>query len=179
MSNDKTQAYLSGNGDNAHALVVVFLRGAADGLSLVAPLADDAYYRARPRLALTKADAVALDGFFGLSPQLKEWKPMYDEGALAIVHCAGSEDATRSHFEAQDLMEHGGVVAGGWLGRFLRYRPNVGSGALSAIAVGRELPECLRGAPAATVMQSVDDFSLGAESGALVRELERLYGAQQ
>lgn len=172
------QAYLTGNGDNPQALIVVFLRGGADGLSLVAPLEDDNYYRARPRLAVAKKDAVPLDGFFGLHPLLRELAPIYKEGALAIIHGAGSEDATRSHFEAQDLMEHGGLAAGGWLGRFLRYRTNARSGALSAIAVGRQFPECLRGAPAATVMQSIDEFSLGPDSGALLRELDRLYGVQ-
>jgi uncharacterized protein (DUF1501 family) len=177
MSN--AQAYLSGNGDQQHALIVIFLRGGADGLSLVAPLEDADYQKARPRIALTKKDAVALDGFYGLNPNLKELEPLYRDGSLAIVHCAGSEDSTRSHFEAQDLMEHGGVAAGGWLGRFLRYRDGAAGGALSAVAVGQKLPECLRGAPSAAVIQSLDDFSLGANSSALVGELERLYAVQQ
>ena len=103
---NNTQAYLSGNGDEQRALIVVFLRGGADGLSLVAPLEDDDYQKARPRIALTKKDAVKLDGFYGLNPNLKDLEPIYKDGSLAIVHCAGSEDDTRSHFEAQDLMEH-------------------------------------------------------------------------
>jgi len=169
------QTFVTGNGDNRRTLVVIFLRGGADGLNLVAPLEDDGYYRARPRIAIARKDAIRLDGFFGLNPLMKDLEPMWREGALSIVHQAGSEDTTRSHFEAQDLMEHGGVVAGGWLGRFLRYRPG-SSGALSAVALGRELPECLRGAPAATVMQSLDDFSLGGNSARMQRELARLYG---
>jgi len=173
------EGYLSGNGDAQEALVVVFLRGGADGLSLVVPLEDDEYYNARPRLAVTKSRAIRLDDFFGLNPLLRELDPLYREGALAIVHGAGSEDTSRSHFEAQDFMEHGGVVAGGWLGRFLRYRPEAKGGALSAISVGKEVPECLRGAPSATVLQSIQDFSFGAGSTALVGELERLYLAQE
>jgi hypothetical protein len=101
------------------ALVVIFLRGGADGLNMVAPLEDDGYYRARPRIAITKAKALALDGFYGLNPLLSHLQTAYKDGALGIVHAAGSEDDTRSHFEAQDLMEHGGVAGGGWLGRFL------------------------------------------------------------
>ena len=166
---------LSGNGDNAHSLVVVFLRGGADGLSLVAPLGDAGYHHARPRIAVTEATAVKLDGFFGLNPLLKDLGRAYQDGALAIVHAVGSEDSTRSHFEAQDLMEHGGEVAGGWLGRFLRYRPDLAAGALSAIAFGRAVPECLRGAPAATVLRSLDEFSLGPNAAPMQRELERLY----
>ena len=166
---------ITGNGDSAHTLVVIFLRGGADGLSLVAPLQDDGYYRARPRIAVGKAEAVKLDGFFGLNPLLKDLAPAYTDGALAIVHAVGSEDSTRSHFEAQDLMEHGGEVAGGWLGRFLRYRPNLSAGALSAIAFGRAVPECLRGAPAATVLRSLDEFSLGTKAAPMQKELDSLY----
>ncbi len=172
------QTYATGNGDNPKSLVVVFLRGGADGLNMVAPLEDPGYYRARPRIAIKKEEAVPLNGFFGLNPILRDLAPAYRDGSLAIVHAAGSEDSTRSHFEAQDLMEHGGVVAGGWLGRFLRFRPQVNNSALSAIALGQALPECLRGAPAATVLRSLDDFSLGDNSTALQRQLARLYATQ-
>jgi uncharacterized protein (DUF1501 family) len=171
----QTQAYVSGNGDSRQTLVVVFLRGGADGLNLVAPLEDPGYYKYRPRIALSKQEAVKLDGFFGLNPLLKDLAPLYQAGNLAIVHGAGSEDATRSHFEAQDLMEHGGMVAGGWLGRFLRYRQQDSGGSLSAMAIGKALPECLRGAPAATVLESLEDFSLGKNSARLTRELTKLY----
>lgn len=174
------EALLNGNGDHAESLIVVFLRGGADGLALVGPLEDDDYYSARPRLALSKQQALKLDGFFGLNPLLRELHPIYESGEMAIVHCAGSEDDTRSHFEAQDLMEHAGLVAGGWLGRFLRQRsagPRTSPSALAAVAIGKELPECLRGAPSTAVIGSVDDFSLGVGTGGLVRELGRLYSS--
>ena len=112
--------FMHGDGDRRQTLVVVFLRGGADGLNMVAPLEDDGYYRARPRIAITKARAVALDGFYGLNPLLSDLQTAYKDGALGIIHAAGSEDDTRSHFEAQDLMEHGGVVGGGWLGPHCR-----------------------------------------------------------
>jgi uncharacterized protein (DUF1501 family) len=172
------QTYVTGNGDQRHTLVVIFLRGGADGLNMVAPLQDDGYYRARPRIAINKNQAIPLDGFFGLNPLLKELAPAYQEGALAIVHAAGSEDDTRSHFEAQDLMEHGGLAGGGWLGRFLRAQAAESIGPLSAIALGRAVPECLRGAPAATVLESLDDFSLGAKRAPLIASLGRLYGLE-
>jgi uncharacterized protein (DUF1501 family) len=145
---------------------------------MVAPLEDDGYYRARPRIAITKSKAVPLDGFYGLNPLLSDLHTAYQDGALGIIHAAGSEDATRSHFEAQDLMEHGGVAGGGWLGRFLRARSAGTSGPLSAVALGREVPECLRGAPAATVFSSLDDFTLGANHARLMTSLARLYQAQ-
>jgi len=175
---NQAQGFLSGNGDIKQCLVVVFLRGGADGLNMVAPLEDDAYHRARPRIALSKQEAVSLDGFFGLHPMMSDLHPAYKEGELLIVHGAGSEDSTRSHFEAQDLMEHGGLVAGGWLGRFLRFRPDPADSALSAVAVGKSLPECLRGAPAASVLESLDDFALGDGTKSLERELRKLYAAE-
>ena len=173
------QAMITGNGDQRQTLIVVFLRGGADGLALVPPLEDDHYYKARPRIGITKKDAVPLDGFFGLHPNLGPLGTAFAEGDLAIIHGAGSEDQSRSHFYAQDFMEHGGIAAGGWLGRFLRVRPVPTSGALACIAVGRALPECLLGAPAVTVMQSLEDFSLGARAPGLRPELERLYALEK
>ena len=175
---DNVQSFLTGNGDQRQTLVVVFLRGGADGLNLVAPLEDDGYHRARPRIAIGKKQAVALDGFYGLNPLLSSLEPAYKDGALAIVHAAGSEDDTRSHFEAQDLMEHGGIAAGGWLGRFLRAQSSAVNGPLSAVALGKAVPLSLRGAPAATVLQSLDDFSLGDNRTKLTRSLAKLYGMQ-
>ncbi len=177
---DKAQGFLNGNGDDPRTLVVVFLRGAADGLSMVVPMEDDGYYNARPRIAVAKSEAITLDGLFGLNPKLKDLETPFKDGALTIIHGAGSEDTTRSHFEAQDLMEHGGVAGGGWLGRFLRYRPYPASGALSAVALGEAFPECLRGAPSATVLQNLDTFSFGSgeQTAALTSGLEKLYSAE-
>ncbi|MDB4659421.1 DUF1501 domain-containing protein, partial [Akkermansiaceae bacterium] len=106
---------------------------------------------------------------------------LFKEGALSVMPAVGLEDATRSHFYAQDLMEHGGHVAGGWLGRFLRYREGRTPTALSAVALGKAMPEVLRGAPAATVMQSMDTFSLGKSGGSTAKlqaELAGLYSAE-
>ena len=172
------RTYLNANSDEPSTLVVVFLRGGADGLNMVIPFEDDGYYRQRPMIALKKNETLDLDGFFGLSPLLKELKPLYDEGLLTVIHEAGSEDTTRSHFEAQDIMEHGGLAAGGWLGRFLRYRIDPANFALSTVALGKGLPESLRGAPAATVMESLEDFALGAKSDTFMRELKKLYAEE-
>lgn len=174
----EVQSFMTGNGDERQTLVVVFLRGGADGLNLVAPLEDDGYHRARPRIAIGKKQAVALDGFYGLNPLLNSLAPAYKDGEFAIVHAAGSEDDTRSHFEAQDLMEHGGIAAGGWLGRFLRAQSSAVNGPLSAVALGKAVPLSLRGAPAATVLQSLDDFSLGDNRAKLTQSLAKLYGMQ-
>jgi uncharacterized protein (DUF1501 family) len=178
LSPVSAQLAATGNGDQRQTLVVVFLRGGADGLNLVAPLDDDGYYRSRPRIAISKQECMPLDGFYGLHPLLKPLEPAFKDGALAIIHAAGSEDDTRSHFEAQDLMEHGGLAGGGWLGRFLRAQSDTSSSPLAAVALGKAIPECLRGAPAATVLQSLDDFSLGSNRARLTQALEKLYGSE-
>ena len=84
-------AYVHGDGDTNNALVVIFLRGGADGLNMVVPVEDDAYFNARPLVGVSKKAAVPLDGMFALNPQLSPLANLYRSGDLAIVHCAGSE----------------------------------------------------------------------------------------
>ena len=97
-------------------LVVVFMRGAVDGLNVVVPHGDADYYAARPAIAVSRpggssfrpgADEAALDldGYFGFHPRLSPLKPLFDAHELAVVHAVGSPDNTRSHFDAQDYME--------------------------------------------------------------------------
>ncbi len=171
---------LSGNSDENRSLIVIFLRGAADGLNIVVPVEDDDYHLNRPSIGLSKSDVLPLnDGFFGLNPNLKPLMTPWNDGQLAIVHATGSEDDSRSHFESQDFMEHGGITAGGWVGRYLRFaRPTSSATALAAISLGTALTESLSGAPSATVFESLDQFSLGKDSDALTVQLKRLYEAQ-
>ena len=171
--------FVSSIAPRERTLVVIFLRGGADGLTLVAPVADDGYQRARPTLRVAEKEGVRLDDVFALHPRLAPLAPLWAAGELAIVHAVGSEDATRSHFEAQDLMEHGGTAAGGWLGRFLRLRAAGQRGALSAVAFGNELPAALRGAPSATVLQSLGTFSLGDGAQGMLRALASLYAIER
>ena len=113
---------LAGDG-NRKRLVVVFLRGAVDGLNVVVPYGDANYYEKRPTIAIPRAggdDAVLdLDGHFGLNPALNSMMPLWQDGTLAFVHACRSRDASRSHFRAQDYMESGtpGVksTSDGWM----------------------------------------------------------------
>ncbi|MEZ5301541.1 MAG: DUF1501 domain-containing protein [Verrucomicrobiales bacterium] len=167
-------AIVSGDGDRTRSLVVVFLRGGADGLSLAPPVGDDLYYKSRPRIAVDKDEAFALDGPFALNPLLAGLEPAWKDGRMALIHAAGSEDDTRSHFEAQDLMEHGGG-GGGWIARFLRFREGPPPSALAAVALGNTMPESMRGAPASAVFESLADFSLGQSEDGFLSGLEALY----
>jgi uncharacterized protein (DUF1501 family) len=145
---------------DGRALVVVFLRGGADGLSLVAPTRDAEYQRARPTLALKPGVGHRLDERFELHPLLAPLGRCFDDGTLAVVHACGSDDDTRSHFYAQDLMDHGGLaVPGGWLGRFLRHTQGGGGlGVLDAVSMGSAVGESLRGAPTATALTGLAEL---------------------
>src|ERR1700733_1821355 len=90
--------------ENKKRLVVLFQRGAADGLNIVVPYQEKNYYAMRPSIAIQKNQVLDLDGFFGLHPSMASFKPLYDQGQLAIIHAAGSPDMSRSHFDAQDYM---------------------------------------------------------------------------
>src|SRR3989304_4540021 len=113
--------------------MVVFQRGAADGLNIVVPFAEQNYYSVRPSIAIPaprrggQDTAIDLDGFFGLPPSLAPLQPSFQKQQLAIVHAVGSPDSTRSHFDAQDYMESGtpGVKStdDGWLHRTLPAAP--------------------------------------------------------
>lgn len=88
-------------------LVVIFQRGAADGLNIVVPHGEPSYYAMRPSINIPRNRVLDLDGFFGLHPALSSFQPLWQQGHLAIVHAAGSPDPSRSHFDAQDFMESG------------------------------------------------------------------------
>ncbi|MEO6277289.1 DUF1501 domain-containing protein [Roseateles sp.] len=112
-------------------LVVVMLRGAVDGLSVVAPYGEREYAASRPQIALPPPGAedglIKLDSFFGLHPSLAPLKRHWDGGQLAFVHASGSPDPTRSHFDAQDYLESGTPgrksTPDGWLNRLLTALP--------------------------------------------------------
>src|SRR6201997_2360382 len=131
-------------------LVVIFQRGAADGLNIVVPHAERSYYAMRPSINIPRAQVIDLDGFFGLHPSMASFKPLWDQGHLAIVHAAGSPDTTRSHFDAQDYMESGtpGVKSteDGRLTRALQPEPLEGKpSAFRAVALGTQVPRTLQG----------------------------------
>jgi uncharacterized protein (DUF1501 family) len=154
-------------------LVVIFQRGAADGLNVVVPYREKNYYAMRPGIAIPENKVIDLDGFFGLHPSLAPFKGLYDQGHLAIVHAAGSPDMSRSHFDAQDFMESGtpGVKSteDGWLNRALqeedlrRRQPHT---AFRALALGSQVPRTLVGKVPAIALASVNSFSVGGRGPA-------------
>jgi uncharacterized protein (DUF1501 family) len=161
------------NPNNKKIMIVIFQRGAADGLNIVVPFGDTAYYKSRPTLAIAKPSssdeqsAIDLDGFFGLHPALKAFKPFYDAKQLAVVHAAGSPDSTRSHFDAQDYMEIGtpGIKStpDGWLNRYLQTKEEVNKDQLAAlrgIAIGNKQPRALAGSTPSLTVASLNAFEV-------------------
>jgi uncharacterized protein (DUF1501 family) len=94
-------------------LLVVMLRGAYDGASLLVPYSSEFYYRSRPRIAVPRPGsgdpnaAIRLDADWGLSAAAKDLHALYARKQAAFVPFCGSSDTSRSHFQAQDLMEMG------------------------------------------------------------------------
>ncbi len=161
-------------------LVVLFQRGAADGLNIVPPFGDPHYRRARPSIRVEdtrgKDGALDLDGNFGLHPALEGLMPLWREKRMAIVHAAGSHDPTRSHFDAQDYMESGtpGLKStpDGWMNRTLGLWSGTSKNPMSAVAIARRLPRALRGEHAALAFPDVERFRKG---GRLAASFEEMY----
>jgi uncharacterized protein (DUF1501 family) len=157
-------------------LVVIFQRGAADGLNIVVPYAEPNYYAMRPTIAIARDQVLDLDGFFGLHPAMAPLKPLWDARHLAIVHACGSPDTTRSHFDAQDYMESGtpGVksTADGWLNRALQDEDRRAArrwGPFRAVALGPQVPRTLEGRIEAVALGNINDFSVGGQSAQAAR----------
>jgi uncharacterized protein (DUF1501 family) len=160
-------------------LISIFQRGAVDGLNMVVPHGERAYYELRPQIAIAQPgrgaeSAVDLDGFFGLHPSMSPLKRFWDEKRLAIVHAVGSPDNTRSHFDAQDYMESAtpGVKStqDGWLNRYMQARADPKATPFRAISMTQNLPRSMQGRAAAVAMQNLADFQLRA--GAYARGVQ-------
>lgn len=171
-------------------LICLFQRGAADGLNMVVPHGEAAYYAARPNIAIPRprsgrdGAAIDLDGFFGLHPSLKPFEALYRDGLLAPIHAVGSPSATRSHFDAQDYMESGTPdrksTPDGWLNRYLAVKGTCEECATTApspfraVSMTPQTPRILEGPSAAVAMNSLGEFTVRG-AGSSADRLEALY----
>jgi uncharacterized protein (DUF1501 family) len=164
------RAVAASTGPTKKKMVVLFQRGAMDGLNVVVPFGEPNYYRMRPTIAIPQpkqggADAALdLDGFFGLHPNLQPLLPLFRANQLAIVQAVGSPDPTRSHFDAQDYMESGtpGLKAtdNGWLNRALESMPEDKPSPFRAVAFGPYLPRTLQGSVPAVAIADLKQFKM-------------------
>ncbi len=173
-------------------IVSLFLRGGGDGLTLVPPFGDSAYYGLRPSLAVPPPDssspdrALDLDGFFGLPRAMEPLKRVYDSGDLLVVQACGLDAGTRSHFEAMHFMEVGrgdppASLFSGWLGRHLATTaPSTSGAVLRAVGIGAGLQRSLAGAPKALPIPELGGFGLAGPGGTRSERqaiLEEMYAA--
>jgi uncharacterized protein (DUF1501 family) len=165
-------------------LVSIFQRGAVDGLSMIVPHGDAAYYSLRQTTAISapsgSGSALDLDGLFGLHPAMASLLPAWAAGELAIVHACGSPDPTRSHFDAQGYMETGlpgdQTPADGWLNRHLQ--TTTGNPGLRAVSVTNTTPRILSGPADVYAANTLTALNLGrGREGTIVRQaIETMYG---
>lgn len=168
----------SRRGSGRPVLVQVFMRLGMDGLTTVVPWADGSLYNLRPTLAVpppgSASGALDLDGFFGLAPSAAPLLTPWSDGRLAIVHACGSDDTTRSHFEAFERMEFAdtaGIITSGWITRYLNATAASATGSLRAIGATTILPLSLRGAPRTLPVPDFENFSF---PGTVVSAPQRL-----
>ena len=109
-------------GKDAPILVVLQLAGGNDGLNTLIPFENDAYFRARPTLAIPKSKSLPLAEGFGLHPKLAGFKSLHDDGSLAVVHGVGYPNPNRSHFRSTEIWQTASdsnkTERYGWLGRY-------------------------------------------------------------
>lgn len=153
-------------------LVVVFQRGAVDGLSMVPPYGDKDYAPQRRDLAVprpgSQSGAIDLDGFFGLHPSLAGLESLWIDKSLAVIHSAGSPDNSRSHFDAQDYMEAGtpGIKStrDGWMNRLLQNEKARDATPFRAVAMTQHVPRSLAGRFPSVAMTNLETFAIRAGS---------------
>ncbi len=180
----------SAAGGRRKVLIAIFQRGAVDGLNMVVPFGESNYYNARPSIAIPKPasgnaeSAIDLDGFFGLHPSMRSFKPLWDSQRLAIVHASGSPDNSRSHFDAQDYMESAtpGVksTADGWLNRYLQAKKDSKQTSFRAVSMTRNMPRVLMGRAPSIAMANLNEFSIraGKASANVQSGFEEIYAQQ-
>jgi len=179
------RAVAEGVSPSKKKMVVLFQRGAMDGLNVVVPFAEPNYYRLRPTIAIPQPQsgsldaALDLDGFFGLHPSLQPLQALFQNGQLAIVQAVGSPDPTRSHFDAQDFMESGtpGVKAtdDGWLNRAMQSMPEDSASPFRAVAFGPYLPRTLAGSAPAVAIPDLKQFKMYGPQQTVEGGFEAMY----
>ena len=171
-------------------LVVLFQRGANDGLNTIIPYSDPQYYVMRPRSTSGgigipppgSGDGSGLDlpgTGFAMHPSIQPFHGLYTSNRLAIVTAAGFAGSTQSHFTDQDTIEHGlPDQPYGWLNRYLASVQAGGTATLRAAAIGDDVTKALRGpvlVPSLTDLAAVSFARLGTSKAMLEANVRAIY----
>lgn len=165
---------------DGRVLVMIQLAGGNDGLNTLIPHGDDAYYRARPGIAIPKNQVLRINDRLGLHPRLNGLKELYDEGKLAIVQGVGYPTPDRSHFRSMDIWQSAQPQnenpRDGWLGRGLEWQLDREPAKAEGLTLGTDkLPLAfVSGRISVPTLRRLEDFQLvdgkGPES---LRKLKR------
>ena len=186
-----------GSSRSNKTLICIFQRGAVDGLSMVVPYGDPSYYEARTDISIGRPSQAAganaaldLDGYFGLNPALAPLLPLYQQGHLAAIQACGSPNASRSHFDSQDLMESGvdedKNVSDGWLNRLIGCCPEDAAtkSSVRAVSMTSQIPRSLQGPQDSLAISDLDTFGLAGDiafpisnAGGAANGFESMYGS--
>lgn len=167
---------------NKH-MIVILMRGAVDGLSIVTPYMEPNYYNMRSSIALQAPGAsdglLYLDGFFGLHPSLASVMPLWQNRSLAFIQASGSPAETRSHFEAQDIMEtaliNSAIAQQGWMNGLAQVLPDNHS-PTRALSFGNVLPKIFQGPQNISTVPT--NLHQGGKGPQLDKEFAELYGTK-
>ncbi|MEV8374457.1 DUF1501 domain-containing protein [Kribbella sp. NPDC056861] len=162
--------------DPGGTLIVIFLRGGMDGLSVVVPADDPELLKARPSIAVRAASLINVQRGFGMHPALGPLLPLMTAGKVAAVPAVSTPDLTRSHFQAQDCLERGGAarssVQSGWLDRVLQ---ELGPGTtFRGLGIGARMSRSLLGDSNPVMLTSLKDFTVKGIDGVAPQTLAAL-----
>ena len=163
--------------------IMILMRGAVDGLSVVTPYMERNYYNNRTSIALPPPGQndglLYLDGFFGLHPSLASIQPLWQNRSLSFIQACGSTAETRSHFEAQDIMEtallNSALAQQGWMNGLAQVLPDNHS-STRTLSFGDVLPKIFQGHENISTVPSSLRSGGQPSDGQMDRDFARLYG---
>lgn len=167
-------------------LVVVQMGGGNDGLNTLVPVADDTYYRVRPRLAVPRQEVIRISGDLGLHPKMTKFKEMLDRGVAAAIQGVGYPNPSRSHFKSMEIWHtadpEGRVMRVGWIGRYFDSKCPVCVEPTAGVNIGSSMPLAMRAETGQGVtLENPDAFqwmpSLDGVGAREERELFRMLNA--
>ncbi|MEP3478329.1 MAG: DUF1501 domain-containing protein [Fuerstiella sp.] len=157
-------------------LVVVEMAGGNDGLNTVVPLNDDRYRKARPTIAVSKPNAIAINDELAFHPVMTGMADLLNDGKLAVVQGVGYDNPNRSHFESMDIwhtcQRKTQNRIDGWLGRYLHRNGAESSSDPAALHLGEEKqPYAVmsRNVPVPSI-RNLEQFRLNSREGSSFRD---------
>lgn len=130
-------------------LVVLQLSGGNDGLNCVVPFGDDAYYGARPQIAIPKNKVLGIDDYLGLNDNMTAMRELYDQGVLAIVNGVGYPNPDHSHFRSMEIWHTASdslnYETEGWLGNYFNRNGDKSKSPMCAVNIGAAMPAAFAG----------------------------------